>query len=54
MPKKSHHLSGIGQDMNVQNYVGLCKTEFKTRWNIYEQSFKNRKLENAIEFLKYI
>ena len=42
------------QDMNMRNYVGLCETEFKTRRNNHEQSFKNRKLENATELSKYI
>ena len=35
-------------------YVGLCETEFKTRWNNHKQSFKNRKLKNATELSKYI
>ena len=35
-------------------YYGLCKDEFKVRYNKYTKSFSGRKYENETELSKYV
>ena len=35
-------------------YVGICDTQFKTRYGNHEKSFRHRRYEKDMEFSKYI
>ena len=52
--RKAIIYQGTVKAQNMQNYVGLCETKFKTRLNNHKQSFKNRRLQNVTELSKYI
>lgn len=39
---------------NIETYVGLTATEFKTRWRNHQQSFTNEKKKNDTELSKYL
>jgi len=41
-------------NMTIRTYIGLCETEFKTRWYNHTQLFRIKQLSNATELAKYI